>query len=189
MIKPLSQENVPSLAKLHKEILPSFLSVFPLSFIEGFYKSQLEIRDQLLLGYFEENRLVGFVFGTHDVEKLYQHFISENKAYFYTQTLFSLIKNPKYFLLFASKVFAKPFHSVCKRQLVYIGVDKTAKQKGVGSQLIAALEQEWKGVKYYELEVESNNPAFSFYEKHGFTLVHEYHHWVEKKWLMGKNLP
>lgn len=189
MIRPLTQQDIQSLAKLHKEILPSFLSVFPLSFIETFYKSQLEKRDQLLLGFFEEDRLVGFVFGTHDVEKLYLHFISENKAYFYTQTLCSLIKNPKYILLFASKIFAKPFHSDCKRQLVYIGVDKTAKQKGIGSQLIAALEQDWKGVKYYELEVEKNNPAFNFYKKHGFTLVHEYNHWVEKKWLLGKNIP
>lgn len=188
MIKLINENDISSLAKLHKEILPSFLSVFPLSFIEGFYKSQLKNKSQLLIGYYEENRLVGFVFGTDDVEQLYQKFIEENKFYFYWNTLLAFAKNPKYLLLFSSKVFAKPFQLNCKRQLVYIAVYPNASTKGIGSSLVKALEAEWQNYGYYELEVEKNNPAYQFYQKHGFFLVHEYNHWVEMKLLMGKKI-
>ena len=82
MIKKISKSEIKELAVLHQQVLPSFLSVFPLSFIEKFYTSQLARDGQLILGYFNEDKLVGFVFGTNNVEELYKDFINKNKFYF-----------------------------------------------------------------------------------------------------------
>lgn len=188
MIRLIQEKDIQTLAILHKKILPSFLAEYPLSFIEKFYHNQLIRKNQTLIGYFEGEYLMGFVFGSDDVECLYSNFIQQNKLYFYIQTLFTLLLNPNYLILFSAKFFAKSYVSDCKRQLVYIAVDKNSKQKGIGKQLVIALEEKWAAYPYYELEVESNNPAFHFYEKLGFKVVHTYNNWVEKKILMGKTL-
>ena len=83
MILELEEKHIAEVAKIHKENLPSFLTKFPLSFIEKFYHLQISRKNQLLLGVFENEQLAGFVFGTDDVEKLYEDFIQENKFYFY----------------------------------------------------------------------------------------------------------
>lgn len=188
MIRQLTEKDIADVAKIHKEILPSFLTEFPLSFIEKFYHFQIKRENQVLLGAFEKEKLVGFVFGTDDVEKLYDHFIQKNKIYFYFQTLKTLLFNPKYFFLFVGKFLSKSFVSPCKRQLVYIAVDPKTGKKGFGRALLEALEIEWKDHSYYELEVESENKAYDFYKKNGFFLVHESNNWVEKKFLLGKDL-
>lgn len=188
MIIKLKAEHISQVAKIHKKNLPSFLTEYPQSFIEKFYYFQIQRENQLLLGKIENGKLLGFVFGTDNVEKLYDHFISENKAYFYMNTFKTLLFHPKYFLLFAAKFFSKSFVSECKRQLVYIAVDQNLKTKGIGSELLQAFEEKWKEVNYYELEVESENKAYDFYLRKGFHIVHQYNNWVEKKYLLGKYL-
>ena len=83
MILKLEEKHIVEVAKIHKENLPSFLTKFPLSFIEKFYHLQISRKNQLLLGVFENEQLAGFVFGTDDVEKLYDDFIQDNRFYFY----------------------------------------------------------------------------------------------------------
>ena len=75
MIKKLERKHIPEVATVHKGNLPSFFSEFPLSFIEKFYEMQFRRKNQLLLGAFVNEQLVGFVFGTDDVEKLFNDFI------------------------------------------------------------------------------------------------------------------
>ena len=188
MIVKLEEKHIAEVAKIHKENLPSFLTEFPLSFIEKFYQLQILRNNQLLLGVFESEKLAGFVFGTDDVEKLYDDFIQDNRFYFYFNTFKTLLFNPKYLLLFFRKFLSKSYVSQCKRQLVYIAVDSKIGKKGFGSSLLNAFEEEWKHFGYYELEVESKNEAYNFYKKNDFFLVHESNNWVEKKYLLGKNL-
>lgn len=188
MIRKIEAQHISQVAKIHKENLPSFLTEFPLSFIENFYKSQLNNTNNLLIGDFDGENVQGFVFGTDDVDALYGNFIAQNKIYFMLNVIFTLITHPKYILLFASKFFSKSFESPCKRQLVYIAADQKLGNKGIGSRLLTAFDEAWEQYQYYELEVESKNNALQFYEKKGFFLVHEYNNWVEKKLLMGKKL-
>lgn len=188
MIVKLTKQHISQVAKIHKENLPSFLSQFPLRFIEKFYAFQLAKENQLLLGEIEDEQLLGFVFGTDDVEKLYDDFIAQHQLYFYFQTFIALLFHPKYIFLMLGKALSKGYVSQNKRQLVYIAVDLKTGKKGIGTKLLQAFEEEWKEVSYYELEVESNNKAYAFYKKNNFFLVHEYNNWVEKKLLLGKNL-
>lgn len=189
MIRNIQKKDILQVAKLHKKNLPSFLAEYSISFIEKFYNFQLNKESELLLGEFDESQLLGFVFGTNDVEKLYAEFIRLNRFYFYFETLKTLLLHPRYLVLFLKKAVSKPnFTSNCKRQLVYIVVDPTQGKKGIGKNLVTALETAWNGVDYYELEVESQNNAYDFYLRNGFFLVHEYNNWVEKKFLLGKQI-
>lgn len=188
MIKKLERRHIPQLAKIHKNNLPSFLSEFPLSFIEKFYELQFERQNQILLGAFMEKRLVGFVFGTDNVEKLFEDFLSKHWLLFYRNTFLALFTNPKFALLYLAKSSSKTANSTCKRHLVYIAVDSKTGKKGFGSALLNAFEDGWKQYEYYELEVDSNNEAYEFYKKNGFFLVDESNYWVGKKYLMGKHL-
>ena len=52
MILELEEKHIAEVAKIHKENLPSFLTEFPLSFIEKFYHLQITRKNQLLLGHF-----------------------------------------------------------------------------------------------------------------------------------------
>lgn len=188
MIKKIEHKHIPQVAKIHKENLPSFLTAFPLSFIEKFYKAQLTKEQNLFIGSFEGDRLEGFVFGTDHVDELYNSFIAENKLYFLRNVARTFLLHPRYLLLFSAKFFKKAYVSDCKRQLVYITIDKKIGKKGIGSKLLHAFDESWKKFGYYELEVESDNPAFNFYKKNGFFTIHESNNWIEKKILMGKNL-
>ncbi|GAB0155128.1 hypothetical protein CHRYSEOSP005_03880 [Chryseobacterium sp. Alg-005] len=188
MIIKLNQSHIPQIAKIQKTNLPSFLSAYPLKFIETFYEFQLKQNDYILLGEMEGSQLLGFVFGTYDVEKLYDTFIDRKKGYFIWNTFITLIFNPKYLLLIFAKYFTKQYSSDCKTQLVYIATDKSMKNKGIGKKLLQAFEKELKNTEYYELEVESNNDANHFYNKNGFFIVHTYNNFFEKKYLMGKKI-
>lgn len=188
MIKPIEKHHIPQVAKIHKENLPSFLTTYSKSFIERFYTMQFGRGNQLFLGDFDEDILQGFVFGTDNVDLLYSDFIKQHKFYFLLNTALAFLKSPKYLLIFGSKFFSKQYESDCKRQLVYISVDKKLGKKGVGTRLLNAFDENWLKFGYYELEVDLTNDAKEFYEKNGFVLVHEYNNWAEKKLLLGKNL-
>lgn len=188
MIRDITDGEIVDVVQLHRKILPSFLSAYPSRFIEKFYRSQLWRKNQLLLGYFENNQLQGFVFGTDHVEKLYGDFIAENRLYFYLQTIITLLLNPKYIVLQAGRLVSKSKPSLCKRQLVYIAVNPRSETKGIGSLLLHEFEKRWEKFGYYELEVRSDNKALNFYLKHNFEIVSESKQWVETKLLLGKKL-
>lgn len=186
MIIKLDESHIPQIAKIQKTSLPSLLSEYSLPFIETFYKFQIRQKDYILLGEWEDSELLGFVFGTYDVEKLYNEFINSKKIYFIWNTLLTFAFHPKYLMLILAKFFTKQYSSACKTQLVYIATDRNMKNKGIGKKLLQAFEKELKDTDYYELEVESNNNANHFYRKNGFSVVYTYNNFFEKKYLMGK---
>ena len=123
------------------------------------------------------------------MNKLFDDFINENKTFFITETLKSLIAHPIYFVHFIGKIFCKKTSSNCQTQLVYIVVDSKKNGRGIGKKLIESFEESVKkNVDYYELEVEKNNPALQFYLKNNFKIVEEINSILEKKYLLGKRL-
>lgn len=191
MIVNLQKKDIPDVVNIHKKNLPSLINFYSDSFITKFYEHHLDKSDQtILVGFRQNSELCGFVFGTLDIEDMFGSFISNNKLYFIKQTLLALMKHPKYLLYIIQSFFSKAFQQGdSKIQLVYIAVDKKYKGSGIGKNLLEGFENELiKYKKYYELEVEQNNPAFEFYKKKGFKTVREINNILEKKYLMGKNL-
>lgn len=191
MIKRITEKDMIQVAEIHKNFLPSILSFYSADFIERFYFYQFCIsrEKRIFLGYFEKENLLGFVFGTHELDLLFDDFIKNNRSYFFKETLKALAKHPIYFVHLVGKVFQKTVETQSQSQLVYIAVDQSYGKKGVGKLLLEGFEKEAKElVDYYELEVETNNPAAEFYRKNGFVTVSELNGILQKKHLLGKYL-
>lgn len=191
MIKNITDKDLQQVAEIHKKFLPSIISFYSADFIAKFYRHHLFSKNEtrIFLGYFEEENLLGFVFGTHQLDLLFDDFLKNNRSYFIKETLKALVKHPIYFVHLFSKVFQKTAENQSQSQLVYIAVDKTYGKKGIGKMLLESFEKEAKkSVDYYELEVETNNPALSFYQKNNFKAVSELNGILQKKYLLGKQL-
>ena len=190
MIKKIVEKDLKQVAEIHKKFLPSIISYYSSGFIEKFYKHHLFSKKEscIFLGYFEGENLLGFVFGTHELDLLFDDFLKNNRISFIKETFLALMKNPVYFVHLVGKIFQKTMPNQSQSQLVYIAVDQKTGKKGIGSQLLNSLEEHWKNEKYYELEVEKNNPAFGFYQKNNFITVSELNSVLEKKYLLGKHL-
>jgi len=59
-------------------------------------------------------------------------------------------------------------------------------RQGIGSQIIRLLNEESSTAKSMALLVLKNNPAFRFYEQHGFKVVHETHTTFVMRRAMGE---
>lgn len=191
MIVLLNEEHVSQVAKIHKNNLPSLLALYSARFIEDFYKHHLAKKnDTIFIGFEQENVIVGFVFGTYDIKDMFGSFISKNKVCFFTETLKTLMKHPKYLLYILQNFFTKNDTSKdSETQLVYLAVDHHFEKKGIGKILLESFEKTvFKEKSYYELEVEQNNLALNFYKKNDFFVVREINNILEQKYLMGKNL-
>lgn len=191
MIRTIAEKDIKQVAEIHREFLPSIISFYSLGFIEKFYCHHLHSANdtRIFLGYFEGEKLLGFVFGTHQLDLLFDNFLKENRLYFMKETLKALLSHPIYFVHLFGKVFQKTTESQSQSQLVYIAADQTVGKKGIGKALLEHFEKEAKKtVDYYELEVEQNNPALGFYQKNDFITVSELNGILEKKYLLGKHL-
>lgn len=191
MIQAVRLQDIPQVAALHKKFLPSIISFYSLDFIEKFYQHHLSSppEKRIFIGFFEEGKLLGFVFGTHELDLLFDDFLKQNRSYFIKETLIALVKNPVYIIHLFSKIVQKNREVQSQSQLVYLVVDRTFAQKGIGKMLLKNFENEvGKSVDYYELEVEKNNPALRFYQKNNFFTVSEINGILEKKYLLGKRL-
>ncbi|MFC6267088.1 GNAT family N-acetyltransferase [Frigoriflavimonas asaccharolytica] len=191
MIQEITEIDLKQVAEIHKKFLPSIIAYYSVEFIEKFYKNHLLAKKgtRIFLGKFEEGKLLGFVFGTHELDLLFDDFLKNNKGFFIKETMVALVKHPVYFIHLLGKIFHQKIENQCQSQLVYIVVDQNFNGKGIGKILLEAFEKEAKKtVDYYELEVEKNNPAFGFYKKSNFITVSEINGILEKKYLLGKNL-
>ena len=191
MIKEITEKDIKQVAEIHKKFLPSILSFYSFGFIEKFYSHHLYSRREtrIFLGYFNNENLLGFVFGTHQLDLIFDDFLKINRFYFILETLKTLMKHPVYFIHLVGKLFQKTLPSQSQSQLVYIAVDQSYGKKGIGKTLLEGFEIEAeKSIDYYELEVETNNPACTFYNKNGFIIVSELNGILQKKHLLGKHL-
>ena len=191
MIQDITPKDIKQVAAIHKKFLPSIISFYSSDFIEKFYEYHLSSKKEtrIFLGCFNQEKLIGFVFGTHQLDLLFDGFLKNNRFYFLTETLKALAKHPVYSIHLLCKVFIKKIPNQWQSQLVYIVVDKTSEQKGIGKILLESFENEAKrSIDYYELEVEKSNPALNFYQKNNFITVSELNGNLEQKFLLGKHL-
>ncbi len=186
MIQEITEKDLKQVAEIHKKFLPSILQYYPLSFIEKFYSYQLK-DDNILIGYWSENELLGFAFGTYHVDETFNKLKNDHLLYFIWNSLKVLIFNPKLIFFFAAKLLKEQYVSACKVQFVYMALLEKAQGSGIGFLLTREFEKKLK-TDYYELEVDEKNPALKFHLKNKCFVVNEYNNIIEKKFLLGKKL-
>jgi ribosomal protein S18 acetylase RimI-like enzyme len=184
MIRIAKTSDAYSVAKIHQRTLTkSFLSNLGLDFLESLYKFLLS--KELVIVYEDANGISGFVSYSSNSSGMMSKFLITCPACIIK--LFGiLITSPGKAQRFI-ETFKAPFKSKTAKsskgiitlpsaELLSISVDTDCQAKGVGGQLLQALEDylKQKGITQYKViagvELESAN---SFYAKNGFVLVNQ----------------
>ena len=170
--------DAPALAALHMETLPGDVSDFtPLggAVVRRFYRNAITRGAATVCVAEEAGQLLGFVMITPDISQLFPRTLL---AGFGDIARFVLTANP---FGLARAVIAKFTSGTATLEavpeLVYLGVSRAARGKGVGAMLMAAAHEAFRtaGIPSYELNVHADNPsAVKLYEGSGLVVRRRY---------------
>ena len=157
MVEKAQESNVSEIAILHHQVLSQgFLSNLGVGFLKILYS--FLIRNELVLMYREEDRVLGFVSCAVSSKGIMRRFLLSGFTGILQVTL-AFIKNPS-LLKPLWETFRAPSLSksgfdvnlkVPETELLSIAVDPGAQKAGIGAQLLSALEKEL--IPNYALEI------------------------------------
>lgn len=180
-IKNTERVTINDIVSIHLNTFKGFFLTFMgRGLLNLMYRSYAEYKDSGILVAFEEDKPIGFLAYSGDLSGLYMYMIKKRLIPFTWYSLGAFFRKPTVFMRLV-RAFLKPGET--KRdekymELASIGVDPTAKLKGVGSQLIDALKAQvdFNEYAYITLETDAvnNDGANHFYKKNGFVLEREF---------------
>lgn len=157
-----------------------FLTFLGRRFLNLMYRSYAEYNDSGILVAFEEEKPVGFLAYSGDLNGLYKYMIKKRLILFAWYSLGAFFRKPTVFMRLV-RAFLKPSESKREEkyvELASIGVAPNVKSKGIGSQLIDALKAQVDFEKYVYITLETdavnNDEANHFYKKNGFVIEREF---------------
>lgn len=157
-----------------------FLTFLGRGFLNLMYRSYAEYNDSGILVAFEEEKPVGFLAYSGDLNGLYKYMIKKRLILFAWYSLGAFFRKPTVFMRLV-RAFLKPSESKREEkyvELASIGVAPNVKSKGIGSQLIDALKAQVDFEKYVYITLETdavnNDGANHFYKKNGFVIEREF---------------
>jgi GNAT superfamily N-acetyltransferase len=174
VIDSFNSELIQSAAKLYMEHLSDngFLPLFGNRFIQELYADILAEK----LGFFifatKDNSICGFVLGSADSEQIFK--IITRKFFKYFKIILPrVLTNPIQIVpkLFETLFYVKKQKANIKAELVTIITDSNYRAKGLGTQIVEALNKEFlkRGVYFYKVTVHDvKQKANNFYLKNGF---------------------
>jgi len=175
IIRLAQKKEAQQIAEIHKkEIKKGFLSSLKKSFLEKLYSAIIESRYSFCIVAQEKDRVIGFVAGTTDIDKLYSYFL---KKYFF-QSVFTLLpkavklKNLK--KIFETLFYPQKEKELPKAELLTIALKREFQGQKIGNQMLQEfiLEMKGKGVEVFKVIVGQNlRSAIKFYEKNGFQFL------------------
>lgn len=167
------KEDAVSIANIHKtEISGGFLSSLSHTFLKRFYLALIESPVSFCVVAKENNRVVGFVAGTVNVNVFYKYFL----FHYFFQSFFILL--PKIFSSFKKILetlfYPKKEKSLPHAELLTIAIAREFQGRGIGALILApfVLEMKKRNVSIFKVVVgEELKSAITFYEKNNFTFV------------------
>jgi len=168
--------------RIHLETFQGFFLTFMgKGFLKTMYSSYCSHGESgLLVAIDDEGNTVGFLAYSENLSGLYKYMIKKKLIPFAWYSLGAFLRKPKVFMRLV-RAFLKPSES--KRdesyvELASIGVDPSAKSRGIGSQLIDKLKEivDFAKNAYITLETdaENNEGANHFYQKNGFGIIRDF---------------
>jgi ribosomal protein S18 acetylase RimI-like enzyme len=187
MIAPMRREHAARVAELHCLALAGdFLPSLGAGFLTEFYRAVLDLNAGFGFVAIENNQPVGFVLGSVDTSVLFKRVLAGRALPLGLRVLTALARNPMLIgkvletFLYPSKEGEVPE----KAELVVIGFDPAYRRRGLGRQLVNALNEAFcaQGVSSYKVTVLQSNPgANNFYRALGFQPRIEFTLY-QKKW-------
>lgn len=160
--RPATPADARALAELHMETLPGEVSDFtPLggAVVRRFYRNAITRGVATVYVAEESGRLLGFVMITPDISQLFPRTLLAGVG---DIAMFVLTANPFGLARAVIAKFASGTAAVdAVPELVYLGVSRSARGKGVGGLLMSAAHAAFRaqGITAYELNVHADNPA------------------------------
>lgn len=183
MIRIARTSDYQKIAEIHFLTLDnSFLSSLGKSFLECLYKFLIS-KEHIWVFEEEENKIVGFVSFSENSHSMMKRFILSRPVCL-LKLLFVIFIHPQIILKVVETALA-PFKSMKSNkkkielpdsELLSISVSKFTQAKGIGSQLLQALERFLIENNIYQYKVIAGNTLVSankFYLKNGFKLSHQ----------------
>lgn len=182
VIRKPKKEDVQTISDIHLKAFEGFfLSELGSDFLSTYYNIVRENDRGVLLGCFEGNKLLGFCAATTLSEGFNKYLVKSNFFSFSKIGLFLLFSRPKA-LLRLLKNFTKSDSSVSDdglyAELLSIGVSPAAQGKGVGKQLLMALEEYLNEMNVSQLSLTTdfydNEKTLNFYKGLGYEIMYDF---------------
>ena len=168
MLKPLCQNNIDQVAKIHQKELSGFLSQLGVRFLEKFYRVSLDISE--MFTYIDENqgKVMGFVSGIENPRGLNKKVIMKEPFGFIYHILRYFITHPTEGVKIV-KTLTYPGFTSNSPELLSIAVSKAYQKKGIGKKLFEKVIQEFRerGYDKFKISVYDRLEANGFYQKMG----------------------
>lgn len=182
IIHPVRKDEIDALVVIHTSAFPEFfLTQLGRRFLRLYYSSVLSHPEGILLGYYEKDRLTGFCAATINSNGFNKRLIKFHFFAFVIETFILLLTNIKALkrlYLNLSKSDSANTDKGEYAELLSIGVDREHQGKGVGKQLLMALEEEVKqrGGRKLSLTTDchNNKQAVSFYRSMGYRVFYDF---------------
>jgi len=177
-ITQLNADQINALAKLHHEVMHSLLTDLGLPFLERYY--QIAGGDSSVIGFCAMSEMgspLGWAIGSPRPDQLNRR-LREAPLWFASQMLRVLLNRPRLiWQLLISAQSASAQLADGSIELTYIGVDHSARQQGLGRELLNIFIQAAHDSKYRSvtLSVEAENErAIALYTKAGFRAINSF---------------
>lgn len=182
IIHPVRKNEIDALVVIHTSAFPDFfLTQLGTRFLRLYYSSVLSHPEGILLGYYEETRLTGFCAATINSNGFNKRLIKFHFFAFVIETFMLLLTNIKALkrlYLNLSKTDSTNTDKGEYAELLSIGVDRGHQGKGIGKQLLMALEEEVKqrGGRKLSLTTDchNNKQAVGFYRSMGYRVFYDF---------------
>jgi ribosomal protein S18 acetylase RimI-like enzyme len=177
-LSKLSAKQVIELAQLHHRVMHTLLTDLGLPIIEKYY--QLACADSSVLGFCalsESDHPLGWSIGSVDPDRLNRR-LREAKLWFIGQMVRTLVLRPRVMrqLLVSVRLTSTPLPAGTF-EWIYLGVDPSTRGQGLGFELMNAIIQSARLMKYkaviLSVEVE-NKSAIALYTRAGFKIINTF---------------
>lgn len=196
-VRAVTGNSIDSLINIHLEAFDGFfLTELGKDFLFTYYNAIRENDRGVLLGYFEDDVLLGFCAATTLSSGFNSYLVKKNFTTFASTGLKLLFTRPKAFVRLL-KNFTKSNPSVNDEgnyaELLSIGVSPAAQGKGVGKQLLSGLEMILRDKKIDMVSLTTdfydNEKTLKFYRSMNYDILYEFIAFPQRKMFrLIKNL-
>ncbi len=190
-VRTVDIADIKTVVEVHKNAFPNFfLTKMGDSFLNLYYKSVLKSRRGILLGCYNDEKLLGFCAATDLCAGFNKSLITDNLFAFGFVGLKLLFTRPSA-LIHLVKNLTKESNDIYDdgqyAELLSIGVAQESQGLGVGKKMLTALEIELRkrGVKHNSLTTDyyENDRARGFYNSLGYEVMYEFVAYPKRRML------